>query len=142
MTYKVVVDGKYYGNHTFPSLNNYIQECAKHPQCGAKMKKQFMKIGSIKIRNQLRGVKINKPVIIHYFYYESDKKRDYGNIHAMFDKCFLDSLQECGVIPNDNQRWVRGFTAEFFHDKENPRVEIDIEVLGEENEYGRESNKD
>jgi hypothetical protein len=44
--YKFVIEGKYYGENTLPDLNNYIHECSRHPQCGAKMKRESMMIAA------------------------------------------------------------------------------------------------
>ena len=35
--HKVVIKGNYYGRtRTLPDLNDYLHECARHPQMGAK----------------------------------------------------------------------------------------------------------
>ena len=117
-----------------PSLNEYIS--AERQRLGGKgrfltkgaiMKQQWQRDISVYIRKDLRGVKIEKPVIIHYQYYEENKKRDIGNIHAPFQKFCEDALQDCGVIANENQKCVVGFTAHFSVDKENPRIEVTLE---------------
>lgn len=41
--HKVVIKGNYYGRtRTLPDLNDYLHECARHPQMGAKMKRGVM----------------------------------------------------------------------------------------------------
>lgn len=119
-----------------PSLNEYIS--AERQRLGGRgrfltkgaiMKQQWQRDISVYIRKDLRGVKIDKPVIIHYQYYEENKKRDIGNIHAPFQKFCEDALQDCGVIANDNQKCVVGFTAHFKVDKENPRIEVTLEEV-------------
>lgn len=95
---------------------------------GAILKKTWQDYFSVYIRKDLKRTKIEKPVIVHYYYYYPDTRADYSNIHAIFCKYFEDALQGCGTIINDNQKYIKGFTAEFFIDKENPRI---ISVLEE-----------
>lgn len=118
-----------------PSLNEYIKaerirlggKGGKFLTKGALMKREWQEYISIFIRKDLRGVKIDKPVIIHYHYFEPNTRRDLGNIHAPCQKFTEDALQDCEVIANDNQKCVVGFTAHFEVDKENPRVEVSLE---------------
>lgn len=75
--HKVVIKGNYYGSsRTFPDLNDYLHECAKHPQKGAKMKRDYQFIACNAIRTQLPRLTITNPIIIHYNFYEPDKQRD------------------------------------------------------------------
>lgn len=75
--HKVVIKGNYYGKtRTFPDLNDYIHECARHPQKGAKIKRDYQMIACNAIRTQLPRLVINNPIIIHYHFYEADKQRD------------------------------------------------------------------
>ena len=123
------------GKNKLPSLNDYIAaervrfktKYGKFMTKGAKMKRDWQDYISIFIRKDLRGVHIEKPVIIHYHYYEFDRRRDIGNIHAPCQKFTEDALQECEIIANDNHNYVTGFTASFDYDKENPRVEVELE---------------
>lgn len=132
MTYKFTIPTN--GQNKLPSLNDYIKAertriggRGKFITKGAIMKREWQQYISVFIRKDLRGVKIEKPVIIHYRYFEQNRKRDFGNIHAPCQKFVEDALQECGTIINDNQRYIVGFTADFAIDKDNPRVEIEIE---------------
>ena len=52
--HKVVIKGNYYGRtRTLPDLNDYLHECARHPQMGAKMKRDYQMIVCNAIRTQL-----------------------------------------------------------------------------------------
>jgi Holliday junction resolvase RusA-like endonuclease len=125
-----IIKGVYYGKtHTFPDLNDYIQSCSRHPQVGAKMKRDYMIIASNAIRKQLGRLKIVNPVKIHYFFYEGDVRRDFSNVGSFATKVIEDALQKCGVLKNDNQVWVKGYTHDFYVDKQNPRIEVIIEEL-------------
>lgn len=75
--HKVVIKGNYYGRtRTLPDLNDYLHECARHPQMGAKMKRDYQMIVCNAIRTQLPRLTITNPIIIHYNFYEPDKQRD------------------------------------------------------------------
>jgi len=63
--HKVVIKGNYYGRtRTLPDLNDYLHECARHPQMGAKMKRDYQMIVCNAIRTQLPRLTINNPIII------------------------------------------------------------------------------
>lgn len=120
-----------------PSLNEYIAaerirlggRGSKFMTKGALMKREWQSYISLFIRKDLKKLKIEKPVIIHYHYFEADNRRDLGNIHAPCQKFTEDALQDCGVIKNDNQKCVVGFTAHFSVDKDKPRVEVSLEEV-------------
>ena len=78
------------------------------------------------IREQLKGVKIEKPIAIHYDIYAQDKRHDRMNIASATDKSFQDALQLCGIIKNDGWDDVIDITFNFYLDRENPRTEITI----------------
>lgn len=128
--HKVVIKGNYYGRtRTLPDLNDYLHECARHPQMGAKMKRDYQMIVCNAIRTQLPRLTITNPIIIHYNFYEPDKQRDKGNIFSFADKVFQDALQKCGVIKNDDWKEIDNFTHDFYVDKKNPRIEIFLEEI-------------
>ena len=130
MEHSVVIKGKYYGkDNVFPGLNDYIHSCSRHPQVGAKMKRDYQLIASNAIRLQLGKLAIPNPVRIHYVFYEATEKRDPSNIASFFVKVFEDALQQCGVLKNDNWRYLKGYSQEFYIDRKNPRVEVTIEEL-------------
>lgn len=132
---KVIVTGKHYGNYCFPSLNNYLSEMGRHPQAGGKFKKDFEMISNNAIRRCLGGWKPKGRITLHYTFFEPKKgiKRDHMNVFSLFDKVFQDSLQACGIIPDDSPKYVDGnlITHKFEYTDGNPMVEIEIEELEE-----------
>lgn len=131
---KLTISGNYFGSKTFPSLNNLLAEYGYSPQRGNSMKRKYMNICNDEIRMQLSGYKIQGPVILHYRFFEprDGHYRDYPNIHSFFSKCFCDSLQKCGVLPNDSPKYLRNETHDFFYlpDKfGEPYIEVYIEEL-------------
>ena len=128
---KVVIAGNYYGDKTFPSLNNLLADYAKAPQIGGSTKRKYKDICSWEIRDQLRGYKAQKPLILHYRFFEPAKgqKRDLPNVMSMVDKCFEDALQDCGVIPNDSPKYMLNITHDFFYTDGEPYFEVYIEEV-------------
>lgn len=106
-------------NHKLPSLNDYINACRYNRYKGANLKKEVeniisMFIHNAKMKNQVKAIK--NPVIVHFAWHEKTKKRDYDNI-ASAKKFILDAMQKTGIIPNDNRKYIKGFTDTFVDDK-------------------------
>jgi len=133
-TKKVFIRGRFYGDKTLPSLNNYLAEIGRNPKAGGRMKNDCEWICIAAIRKCLKGWKVtNPPIVLHYKFYEPSRgqKRDYMNVFSMADKSFEDALQDCKVIENDNPDWVINATHEFFYTDGEPYIEIEIEEKGE-----------
>ena len=123
--YKFVIEGVHYNkNRTFPALNDFIGAMNHNRFVGAQMKKKYGRVANEAIRNQLKGIRIEKKVFIEYTYYEADKKRDKSNINAFAGKVIEDALQDCGVLKNDGWDDVAGYSQHFKIDKNNPRIEV------------------
>lgn len=120
MTYTVIV------NEKFPSLNEYLSSCGRHPMKGASLKKKYMEICEWEIRRQMPRVVLKTPITLVYRFYEENKRRDKSNVASMGIKCFEDALQAVGALKNDNWSGVESWTTEFYIDKDNVRLEIDI----------------
>lgn len=116
---------------TLPSLNEYLSACGKHPLKGANMKKSAMNDCIWFIRSGLKGWQAEHPLIIHYIFYEPNKKRDKDNLFSMASKCICDALQKCNVIKNDGWKDIENFTHDFYIDTDNPRIEVYLEEIRE-----------
>lgn len=95
-----------------PSLNEYIRECRGNKYRGAKFKKNFEDIISLYIRTSVgKGSlhSVTTPVYIDFEWHESTKRRDADNI-ASAKKFILDALCKCSILPDDNRKYVKGFT--------------------------------
>lgn len=104
-----------------PSLNEYIAACRKHPQMGAKLKRdsQDVVIWHIRKSKSQRTLQaILKPCVVNFDYYERTARRDLDNISSMAHKIILDALVEEKILPNDTQKWVTGFTDTFYRGSE------------------------
>lgn len=87
------------------------------------------KMCRLAIQKYIRGVKIDSPIRCHFHIYAKDKKHDRGNVYAATEKSFLDALQQEKVIKNDGFDDVMDSTFITELDRENPRIEVVIEVL-------------
>lgn len=68
-----------------------------------------------------------KPVTLSSLYFEPSVSRDPHNIDGGAMKALLDALVECGILPDDNQAWIKGsYTFDWRLDKADPRVELTI----------------
>ena len=110
-------------------LNEYINACRRNRYFSNELKQATEAKITAYIKEQLDGVHIHEPVRLSFRWYEENRKRDIDNI-AMAKKFILDALVKSGVLVDDGMRWVKGFTDEFFLDREFPRVEVDIEGVG------------
>lgn len=126
--YKLIIPG------ALPGLNEYISAERNNKYKAAKMKRQAEHTIILLIKQQLRGLKIQRPVLMNYFWIEKNARRDKDNI-AFAKKFIQDGLVKAGVIENDGWERVEGFTDEFSIDKKNPRVEVVIREI--EREAGR-----
>ena len=105
-----------------PGLNEYTRENRKNRYAGATMKGDAERLISLYIP---KWEQYTVPVKLEFNWYEKDEKRDTDNI-AFAKKFILDSLVAKGILKNDNQKWVKGFSDHFYVDKSNPRIVVDI----------------
>lgn len=123
MEHKFVILGK------LPGLNEYTAANRTNPYKGGKMKKDGEQIVIWSIRQQMKGLHIDKPVRLHYHFFEPNRRRDLDNISAFSHKVIQDALVKCGVLQNDGWKEIIGYTDNFSCDKNNPRIEVILEVL-------------
>lgn len=108
-----------------PGLNEIINADRAHWSVGAKLKRESLE--AVMWYIVAAGLKpIDKPVVIHYRFYEENRLRDVGNILAGADKVIEDALVKCGILPDDGQKWVLNIVPWFGVDKGNPRIEIEL----------------
>lgn len=63
-------------------------------------------------------------------WYEKDRRRDPDNVMAG-QKFILDGLVVAGIIKNDSQKYINDILHKFRVDRKNPRIEVEIEEVGE-----------
>jgi len=137
VTCKVVISGNYWKkDKTFPGLNDYLGECARHPKAGGRIKRDYEMLACNAIRRSLKRWKPEGLITLHYRFYEPNKGqiRDHMNVFSFCDKVFQDALVACRIIPDDSPKYVDGnrITHQFFYTGSNPYIEIEIEELAKE----------
>ena len=118
---KLIIKGQ------LPGLNEYISAERRNRYAAAKMKRDDMDIVLWSAKASLRGWKASGRVRMHYKWYEPNRKRDMDNVSSWGRKVIQDALVEGGYLPNDGWKWIAGFSDDFYVDKDNPRIEVDIE---------------
>ena len=96
MRYQVTVKGFKSGLNELIAGRMYDHRTKKYRN-PIKNKNDALCVKYIKSSRSLRGVKIDRPIIIHYAFYCEDKMHDRMNIASAFIKSFEDALQKCNV---------------------------------------------
>lgn len=120
METKLVIYGR------LDNLNDYTKACRTDPRVGNRMKKKNEEIISGYIMQQLRGIRFDGRVYLHFQWIEPNRNRDLDNV-CFAKKFILDALVSNGIIETDGWRGVSGFMDEFGVDADNPRIEVTIE---------------
>lgn len=123
MEYKFTIPGRLEG------LNNYTTANRMNYRVGGRMKRDNEDMVCWCIRQQLKGVHIEKPVLIYYHCFEKDNRRDGDNILSCATKFIQDSLTRTKVLQEDNRKHIPHFYHDVTVDKENPRIEVTITEL-------------
>ena len=113
-----------------PSLNEYTAACRSNKYVGAKFKREVEEVIGLGIKQAISAGKLRRmedPVIVHFAWHEKTKRRDADNI-ASAKKYILDAMQTFKVIPNDNRKYVKGFTDLIIDDTED-FVEVVLEAV-------------
>lgn len=123
MEYRFTIPGRLDG------LNSYTAANRTNPYKGGKVKRDNEDRIIWCIRQQLKGVHIEKPVLIYYHFFEKDNRRDGDNILSCATKFVQDSLVNTHVLQEDNRKCIPHFYHDVTVDKENPRIEVTITEL-------------
>lgn len=110
-----------------PDLNKYINAERSNKYGAASIKKKATESVAWACYEQKipRGI---GEVYLLFKWYCKNKRKDKDNV-AFAKKFILDGLQLAEVINNDGWNDVSGFEDRFWVDKDNPRVEIEIEEV-------------
>ena len=123
MHYILIVKGK------LNNMNDYIRALNTNRYKGADMKKDNESRVKQAIYEQFGRLRITRMVRMKYRWYEPDKRRDLDNVSAFGRKCIQDALVETKVLQDDRWKNIVGFADEFYIDKGNPRIEVEIEEV-------------
>lgn len=116
---------------TLPGLNEIINENRRNYHAGAKLKKEAQFLVEMSARKCLKKWRPAGAVWMHYTWIEPNRKRDKDNIAAGGRKIIQDALVATGYLRNDGWNDIVGFSDEFRIDKKDPRIEVEIEEVGE-----------
>ena len=106
------------------NLNDYIGAERTNRYKAAKMKARNENLVKIAIKQQMRGLRIEKPVYMAYQWYEKNRRRDLDNISSFGRKVIQDALVQTHVLQNEGWKEIAGFSDDFFVDADNPRIEV------------------
>lgn len=110
-----------------PSLNEYIHKINRNRYTGNKFKQDIQNEICWEIKTQLKGLKIDKPIILHITYIEENKRRDIDNVYSAV-KYIQDALVAMQVIKNDTARYVVDVKHSIEYAKESKVIVELIEV--------------
>lgn len=111
-------------NEVPPTINKYIGRTNRWEYQNDK--KRYSRMVKYSVLNKYSTIKKCKKCNIEVVYYFKTRIRhDPSN----YDKFLLDALVDSEIIEDDNYDVIKRFTTIGSYDKENPRVEINIEVL-------------
>ena len=108
-----------------PDMNEIIKVSKSHFAAYAKLKKDATEIVRCSC---LRLPEIKNKARFRITYYCKNKRKDIDNI-AVAKKFIFDGLIAGKKIKNDGWNEIIGWEEEFYVDKENPRIEIEIEEV-------------
>lgn len=120
-----------------PSLNDYIHKINRNRYAGNSFKRDIEVSICWEIKTQLKGIKIDKPVILNITWIEENKRRDVDNVYSAI-KYIQDALVKMQVIKNDNSKNVVDVTHKIRYEKES-KVIVEMEEVT--NEDTRKDNK-
>lgn len=112
---------------TLPGLNEYINAERRNKYLAAKIKNQSEHVVMSYARRQLHGVHFSGPVTMTYTWYEPSRRRDKDNVSSYGRKVIQDALVKAGVLAGDGWRHIEGFRDRFVVDRDNPRIEVELE---------------
>lgn len=109
-------------NMKLPSLNEYINLCRTNKYKAAKYKADIEADIALFL---CKMPKYTKPIKIHFYWIEGNKRRDLDNI-CFAKKFILDAMVKAGKLKDDNRKCVTAFTDNFYYGKET-KVILEIE---------------
>jgi Holliday junction resolvase RusA-like endonuclease len=113
-----------YGELT--DLNAYVNAERTHRFRATSIKKdETARVASECVVQKVKAVE-KYPVHIVYTWYSPNRRKDIDNV-AFAKKFINDGLVDAGVLEGDGRKQVASFEDHFEIDKDNPRVEVEIQ---------------
>ena len=117
---------KFIINGRLDGLNEVIKQNRTSKFAGNETKQRNQKIVRCYIPWELCNREMKYPVNIHLTFYEPNNKRDVDNVISS-QKFILDAMVQKKVIPNDSRKYVSQIIPLVYTDRQNPRIEVEIE---------------
>lgn len=95
---------------------------------GNKLKQETQQDIMAQFLPQKRGVEFQGKVNMRIWFHEPNQRRDEDNVKSGL-KFLLDALQKLKIIKNDSPKYLHIASDEVFVDRENPRIEIELEEV-------------
>ena len=96
------------------------------------IKREYKRLVSIAIPKEMEPIRGKKVRLIFTLYKKTNRRIDRANVLAVTEKFFCDALVELGYLEDDNDDFIEeSIYRSNGVDKENPRVECEIILLGE-----------
>ena len=125
MSKKLLIPGR------LPGLNEAFGAARRGKYIEAKLRNQYESLIIYCAKRDLYRWKPEGKVILHYHFYEQDRRRDKDNVAGYAMKLIQDSLVKAGVLDGDGWQYIEGFDFTWHIDKKNPRIEVEIEEVEE-----------
>ena len=123
MSETLIVRGK------LPDFNSLINDVKRHWKFYAGAKRHWTGVTVAEcVAQRLRPV--TPPVVLDFVWYNNGRK-DPDNIRIA-SKMIIDGLVKASILPEDNQKIIKGFTDLFHKDTDDPRVEVTIRSIKED----------
>lgn len=103
-------------------MNEYIDVCRRNRYAAANFKSGIESEIAVYLKDL---PEFTKPIKIHFYWLEGNKKRDIDNV-AFAKKFILDAMVKLGKLKDDNRRFVTGFQDSFIY---GDKTECIIEIL-------------
>ena len=110
-----------------PSMNEAFDAARGGKFIEAKLRSDCEKLIIPSIKHDLKRWKPTPPVLLHYKFFEANKRRDKDNVSGYAHKVIQDSLVKAGVLDGDGWNYIEGYDDTFAVDKNDPRIEVEIE---------------
>lgn len=112
-----------------PGLNEAFGAARTNRHVEANTRRSFENLIIMCAKRDLRKWHPSGAVILHYRFYEPNKRRDKDNVAGYAMKLIQDSLVKAGYLRGDGWQYIENFDFAWAVDKARPRVEVELEEI-------------
>lgn len=110
-----------------PNLNDAVNAARSNHYHEAKLRDKWETYIGWYLKKDLGNWKAKEPVILHYHFFEENKRRDKDNVAGYAMKLIQDALKNNGYLTGDGWNQIENFDFRWDVDKQNPRIEVEID---------------